>query len=117
MLILKAFGLFVLTAVATAVGAKAAQSRPVPRHLLLAPVVWVPGIAAAGAFALTRLSAIQDSFKLTADARIGSVLLGLHALNMFATGLSAGAGLVQAPPWNQLEKIAALAAVPLIARG
>jgi hypothetical protein len=104
--------ILVLAAAAIAVAAKAAQRGPLAGRLLLALTVWACGMAAAGIFALTQLSAIRNGFKLAADTAIGpGVVFNLHALNVFASGLAAGAGLEQEAPWNQLQKLAALAAL------
>src|SRR5213078_1816376 len=58
------------------------------------------------------LSAIRHGFAEAADAAIGQrSVLTLHGLNVFASDLAAALGLTQEPPWNQLQKLAALAAV------
>lgn len=102
----------VLAAVAVGLGVEAARRRRDTPALLLPLAIWVAGTMAVGAFAITRLGSIRNAFKLTADATIGpAAVFNAHALNVFASGLASSVGLVGTSPWNQLQKVAALAAM------
>jgi hypothetical protein len=104
-------GAIVLAAVAIALAATAAIRRRLSPALAVVLGIWIAAAAAAAGFALTRLESIREGFVKAGDATVGfNSVFSLHGLNAIASQLGASIGLFHAPPWDQLQKVAAVVA-------
>jgi hypothetical protein len=104
-------GAIVLAAVAIALAATAAIQRRLSHSLAVVLGIWIAAAAIAAGFALTRLQSIREGFVKAGDATVGfNSVFSLHGLNAVASQLGASVGLFHTPPWDQLQKVAAVAA-------